>query len=1030
MTILNILSEEEIQVFESPPRFTSEDRKHVFSLPEWAEKLVATLTTPASKIGFILQLGYFQATSKFYQKELFYPEDSEFVQKCLGIEGAWQEAEYSARMMQRHRTLILTKLGYSAFSPTAVTTLSAEAAIAVEKQMRLKDILSRLLELLEQKRIETPRYYALATIITQAFRHYEKRMLTQLATCLTEADKQVLDNLLTVDEQLYSASEKQDVTLKRSRVTLLKKFHQSTRPGKIKANITDLLLIKELFTRFEPICQSLQLSTQVVEHYAAITIQVQNFQIERRNEKRYLYLLCFIVHQYYTLQDMLIETLLKVAQTATNNAKKKQQEVYFTAKEERLTVTSEIANAFEGAEDIVEAAKRIVFLEDVSAEEKLNKLKILLNRQRAYSAKETRQLISQQRKEQRRAAFDGDYFDALEAQSLKLQNRASEIVKYLGFNEDTSQKGIMAAINHFQKTEGKISSSAPTACFSEKERRAVSASKRGLRVSLYKALLFRHIAKAMKSGGLNLRYSYTHRSLGEYMISKELWKRNKAEYLKRAELEELADFSSVMQKLKDVLDKQYETTNRHILDGANQYITVHKDHEFTLTTPRQADSTEPGIDLFPQTSFVTLCEVLATMNSHTHFLDALVPAQLTHTHQRPPDKVFFAAIIGLGRNLGIPKMARISKHISQSELERTVLLYFSPDNVSAASDKTLSFMDRLPLTHIFDRKDGIRVSASDGQKLGVHGDSLLASRSYKYFGKDQGITAYMFRDNRDFLYHSTVFSPTDREAWYMIDGMMHNNVVKPDWHTGDTHAVTPLTFATMHFLGVFFAPRIANMHKRTLYSFVKRKVYKEKGYKILPDVIINEESMQEQWDDMLRFMATIILRETTASQLFQRLNSNAHKHPLYRGLKEFGQIIETIFILRDMDEVEIRQVGEKERNKLEHINRFSKAVYDEDNHVFQQETREGQLIADGCKRLIENNIIGYNYLIASQRVANTPEEKQREALLSQIKRSSMAAWHHIYMDGEYDFSDERVNTITKFQLSKILGLRFAEKQEK
>jgi len=176
-------------------------------------------------------------------------------------------------------------------------------------------------------------------------------------------------------------------------------------------------------------------------------------------------------------------------------------------------------------------------------------------------------------------------------------------------------------------------------------------------------------------------------------------------------------------------------------------------------------------------------------------------------------------------------------------------------------------------------------------------------------------------------------------------------------------------------------------------------------------------------------MATIILRETTASQLFQRLNSNAHKHPLYKGFKEFGQIVETIFILRDIDEVDIRQTGEKERNKLEHINRFGKAVFDDDNHMFQQGTREEQLIADGLKRLIENNIIGYNYLMLSQKVADTPEGKQRDALLDKIKRSSMAAWHHIYMDGEYDFSDERVNTITKFSLAKILGLKVAEKRE-
>jgi hypothetical protein len=54
---------------------------------------------------------------------------------------------------------------------------------------------------------------------------------------------------------------------------------------------------------------------------------------------------------------------------------------------------------------------------------------------------------------------------------------------------------------------------------------------------------------------------------------------------------------------------------------------------------------------------------------------------------------------------------------------------------------------------------------------------------------------------------------------------------------------------------------------------------------------------------------------------------------------------------------------------------------------------------------------------------DTPEGKQREALLRRLKRSSMAIWYHIHMDGEYDFSDERVNTITPFHLSKILGLK-------
>jgi Tn3 transposase DDE domain len=118
----------------------------------------------------------------------------------------------------------------------------------------------------------------------------------------------------------------------------------------------------------------------------------------------------------------------------------------------------------------------------------------------------------------------------------------------------------------------------------------------------------------------------------------------------------------------------------------------------------------------------------------------------------------------------------------------------------------------------------------------------------------------------------------------------------------------------------------------------------------------------------------------------------------------------------------VRQAVEKELNKLEHIQRFAKAVFHDNNHEFRQETREKQLIAEGCKRLIENAIILWNYLYLSEKVADTSEGEKREELLAHIRHASMACWEHINLLGEYDFSDERVNTITTFDIPKILGL--------
>jgi TnpA family transposase len=69
-----------------------------------------------------------------------------------------------------------------------------------------------------------------------------------------------------------------------------------------------------------------------------------------------------------------------------------------------------------------------------------------------------------------------------------------------------------------------------------------------------------------------------------------------------------------------------------------------------------------------------------------------------------------------------------------------------------------------------------------------------------------------------------------------------------------------------------------------------RRDYEEQGFLVLPDGYVNERAIEDNWDDILRFVATIKLKETTASQLFKRLNSYSKQHPLWQALKEWGKI--------------------------------------------------------------------------------------------------------------------------------------------
>ncbi len=225
-------------------------------------------------------------------------------------------------------------------------------------------------------------------------------------------------------------------------------------------------------------------------------------------------------------------------------------------------------------------------------------------------------------------------------------------------------------------------------------------------------------------------------------------------------------------------------------------------------------------------------------------------------------------------------MGRISRLINATTLQHTVNWYFSLENIQAANDCVASIMNQMDLPSVHRQPGDPLHTASDGQKFEVRTDSLNASHSFKYFGKGQGVSVYTFIDERNLLWHSLVFSAAERESAYVIDGLMRNDVVKSDIHSTDTHGYNEAIFATTHLLGFSYAPRIKNLKKQTLYIFKSRKNEDQSGWKIKSGKYINRKVIEDNWDDILRLITTIKLKETTASDIFRRLNSYSRQHPL------------------------------------------------------------------------------------------------------------------------------------------------------
>lgn len=102
-------------------------------------------------------------------------------------------------------------------------------------------------------------------------------------------------------------------------------------------------------------------------------------------------------------------------------------------------------------------------------------------------------------------------------------------------------------------------------------------------------------------------------------------------------------------------------------------------------------------------------------------------------------------------------------------------------------------------------------------------------------------------------------------------------------------------------MGFSFAPRIEGVGNQSLYIFRPKSRDGDADWLIRPDTTVNEALVRQNRDDLLCLVASINLKESTASDVFRRFNSCSRQHALYQTPKAFGQNVQSLFILRYPD---------------------------------------------------------------------------------------------------------------------------------
>jgi len=991
MPRMRILTTIEQELLDRPPSFDHCDRKRFFDLPKGLLDTADSLRTPSGQIGFLLMCGYFKATKRFFQPHDFHERDVDAIARALALQSVDFSADaYAKQTRARHQQIILDFHGFTAFGDKAKEMLTVEIDTMARVHLKPKLIFERCVDFLILRRVQIPQSGTLLEMIRIGLQDRKTELIALMDRHLSEDARVLLDDL-------FAAPDDQN----RYRLTLLKKLSQSTRPTKVKEAVADFEILSDLHDQLGSVLSKLNLGTAGIRYFAGSVLRSEIFQMQRRDQNdRYIHAAAFVAHQFYRCHDNMIDLWLSIMASFKSTATREYQE---TLAQDRKDQQRQIISVVDGLDvsvfGVLRSIQSVMAAANLSDAEKLASIEMFLKRSKTEDFDRLKDDLAE-------TANSASWYDILEARSLKLQNRLSPVLRALEFLPTTRVKALQKAVDHFRYDKEMSAAQAPMDFLDAEQRGALIRDDGTFRISLYKVFLFQGITTAIKSGDLNVEQSYKYRPMDAYLIDKERWQRNKVHLLERAGLTEFSDPEAVLALMKSALSEQYETTNCNA--AANPHLKLRKDGAFHIATPAMdAREDDPLGDLFPQRHDVPLAQVLETVNNHCGMLRSFEHWQQTHVRQATSHPALLAGIMGLGCGIGIRKMARISSSVTESELDHTVNWRFSLENIRAANDAVIKAMDGMELPNLYRQTQGQLHTASDGQKFEVRGDSLHASRSFKYFGQGQGVSAYTFVDERNFLWHSLMISAADRESAYVIDGLMHNDVVKSDIHSTDTHGYTEAIFGLTHMLGFSFAPRIKGIGKQTLYAFKPRNK-NAVTWAIRPDKTINEAVILENWDDFLRLVTTIKLKENTASDIFRRLNSYSRQHALYQTMKAFGQIIKSLFILRYIDDLVLRQAIEKQLNKVELANRFTRAVAVGNPREYTQTEKEEQEIAEACNRLIKNSIICWNYLYLARKVEKVPCVEARENLLRLIEAHSPMSWAHINMLGEYDFSEEKL----------------------
>ena len=1008
-----ILSRARRNGFDKPTDLDT-NRNRGFIAVDSETRLIIRKMSPTNKVGFVLQKAYFHAKGRFFKQEQFKVKHVNMVAACLGInKNKVDIREYAYSTMKTHQNKVLALFNWEKVTPSFLASLELYATGLAEKKLIKEDTLFKLVEKCWESHVTIPNYQQLATIVNSAYTNYEIILEQKISAALSSEQKNRIlsifrDEILSHD---FSA---------------LCKINQSKAQYDMSKNAIILESFKNWFEACRAANESVDMSRESITYYAETVAASTLPQLRRltKDENQCLLALSFIIHNFYLRSDSSIDAFLKDLRSTRTKSTAFEKETQNKIRQDLADEESLIIGSAENSTHTLRLVLNVVENEAISLPERNEKAIQLIRSCLSGQVGDLKGAIEELRGERNNIETKKHRYTYLFESGNSLSRKYSQFLPLWVFDRQHSDKDILSAIDYLNDSQTFDSENCPTDFMNDNEIKLVFEDDSPI-ITKYRTLLFSKLEKAIRNKHVTLVYSYRFKDPGSTFIPDSKWSKDMKALCYKSGLDSFLNVEGPLKNLGDSVYDLFAKLNDAIESKENTHVQRHPKGGWKYDLPKADYSTEKFIPklLSGSNSYVTLLNVIREVDYYSNFTDYFVNRRVTGGKAVPSKKHLYAALYSLSTNNGHHETVKMADGLTEKQLRDAETSYFSIKSLKNVNKCLIEFIHSLNLPMLYVDKDRVVHTSSDGKKLIVDVDSLLANYSFKYYGKESGINVLNFVDPKQISFNVNILPSSDREAPYMLDGLIesadklwelyekgdHDKEADKEFehiHSSDTHGYTEAVFAALWFKGVLLQPHIAKLWEHKLVGYDSKCVKDNKRRLVEASRYINKTLIITYWNEMLRIMCSVILGYCPAHLVFRQLSAGAAYHPVYKAFQELGRLVRTKATLRYLENEELRRDVRKYLNRSELGQKFGRAIF---------HGREGKLQVGSpseiekamlCQTIAMNCVIAWNYLSLSDHYNNLTSNEQRKEASEMIRSGSVMSHAHVNMGGALFFDDD------------------------